>query len=300
MTDKKLLIDIKNEVVLHLKARGKLDSFVLLKRPIVAQDNCDGWEVQFARIKNTRCFAGLWLDHYLSHKDRKLQYSIWTDSDPEGFEQIAQKLNQRFGSPLNISNSNVSIATSRNVKNKFSLKRPLQKGRFSKIILEDYSPEKERLYGRYEFKLPDNSHNRKEELVRKSLVFFYTVIAALQDTSTTDDRPYPQIENRLSVERHLKRERRGRLLEQRKALDEYVCEICDFDFAAIYGDLGYQFAEAHHIIPLANNNQKRTTTIQDLVTVCSNCHRMLHKMPGAKTDIPRLKSIVKSNRKNFR
>ena len=43
------------------------------------------------------------------------------------------------------------------------------------------------------------------------------------------------------------------------------CEVCGFDFAARYGELGEGYIE------------EDTTTVDDLVLVCSNCHRMLHR-----------------------
>ena len=35
----------------------------------------------------------------------------------------------------------------------------------------------------------------------------------------------------------------------------------------------------------------------DLVTVCGNCHRMLHRMDGKPDDIAKLKAIIRKNRK---
>ena len=57
------------------------------------------------------------------------------------------------------------------------------------------------------------------------------------------------------------------------------CEICGFDFHEHYGDRGKFFAEAHHIVPLAESSEDRLTTTSDFVIVCSNCHRMLHRNP---------------------
>lgn len=54
------------------------------------------------------------------------------------------------------------------------------------------------------------------------------------------------------------------------------CEVCGFDFATRYGDLGTGFIEAHHILPLAAAGPA-TTRLADLALVCSNCHRMLHR-----------------------
>ncbi len=73
----------------------------------------------------------------------------------------------------------------------------------------------------------------------------------------------------------------------------YRCQICDFLFADHYGKLlGDAFAEAHHIRPLGKQTGQVKTTVGDLITVCSNCHRMLHRMEGKPGDIKRLQAIV--------
>lgn len=56
-----------------------------------------------------------------------------------------------------------------------------------------------------------------------------------------------------------------------------ICEVCDFDFADKYGELGLGFIEAHHTIPLATLDGKTKTKMSDFAMVCSNCHRMLHR-----------------------
>lgn len=80
---------------------------------------------------------------------------------------------------------------------------------------------------------------------------------------------------------HLVRERDPRLVKQKK--EQFVkehghlyCELCSFDFERFYGDLGVDFIEVHHVIPIAKPGV-RTTTLSDLMCVCANCHRMLHR-----------------------
>jgi 5-methylcytosine-specific restriction enzyme A len=57
-----------------------------------------------------------------------------------------------------------------------------------------------------------------------------------------------------------------------------VCEACDFDFEKIYGDRGQGFIEYHHVKPLHQTGE-RSTSINDLALLCSNCHRMIHRRP---------------------
>ncbi|WP_413790405.1 HNH endonuclease [Bacillus thuringiensis] len=55
------------------------------------------------------------------------------------------------------------------------------------------------------------------------------------------------------------------------------CEICGFDFYKTYGELGKDYIEGHHITPVSQLKEGETTKIEDIIMVCSNCHRMLHR-----------------------
>ncbi|MBK8640481.1 MAG: HNH endonuclease [Chromatiaceae bacterium] len=81
---------------------------------------------------------------------------------------------------------------------------------------------------------------------------------------------------------HTARERSRNLvlLAKRRAMNRdghLSCQVCEFDFAKVYGDLGRDFIEAHHTIPLSQLDGVRETRVEDLALVCSNCHRMLHR-----------------------
>lgn len=55
------------------------------------------------------------------------------------------------------------------------------------------------------------------------------------------------------------------------------CEICEFCFEDVYGALGRDYIEGHHTIPVADLNENDVTNISDILLVCSNCHRMIHR-----------------------
>jgi len=83
---------------------------------------------------------------------------------------------------------------------------------------------------------------------------------------------------------HLRRERNPTIVRKKKehALRTHrglQCEVCDFDFRAVYGDRGLEFCEAHHTKPLSDESREVETSLDDLALVCSNCHRMLHRRP---------------------
>lgn len=56
------------------------------------------------------------------------------------------------------------------------------------------------------------------------------------------------------------------------------CKVCDFDFAAVYGEIGEEFIEVHHIEPVSGLQPGTIVDpAKDLAPVCANCHAMLHR-----------------------
>ena len=89
------------------------------------------------------------------------------------------------------------------------------------------------------------------------------------------------VEGRVLYRLHRARERDPAVVKRKKAAvlqatGRLACEVCDFDFASTYGDLGEGFIECHHTLPLASGAERRTR-LADLALVCPNCHRMLHR-----------------------
>lgn len=84
---------------------------------------------------------------------------------------------------------------------------------------------------------------------------------------------------------HRSRERDSALVQLAKAhharrnKGKLPCEICNFDFSDVYGELGRSYIEAHHTRPLSDleGDQTQETRIDELALVCANCHRMLHR-----------------------
>lgn len=56
------------------------------------------------------------------------------------------------------------------------------------------------------------------------------------------------------------------------------CKICNFNFKEVYGDIGEGFIEVHHIVPISSiKNNYKIDPKKDLIPLCSNCHRMVHR-----------------------
>jgi predicted HNH restriction endonuclease len=86
------------------------------------------------------------------------------------------------------------------------------------------------------------------------------------------------IEGRKSLKKHLISERSTKLINAFKnSLKSFDCMICGFNFERTYGKLGANFIEAHHTKPLSLLKKGELISTKDLVALCSNCHRMLHR-----------------------
>lgn len=80
-----------------------------------------------------------------------------------------------------------------------------------------------------------------------------------------------------------------------------VCKACGFDFAKIYGEHGKNFIEVHHTKPLYTLMQRVVPDPKnDMVCVCSNCHRMIHHKRGKILTVEDLQKMIKKQKENMR
>lgn len=91
---------------------------------------------------------------------------------------------------------------------------------------------------------------------------------------------------------HRKRERDSEIVDLKKSIafksDNYQCFVCEFSFIEFYGE---KYIECHHNMPI--HEGERVTKLEDLILVCSNCHRMLHRKIYGKYLSPcELRSII--------
>lgn len=91
------------------------------------------------------------------------------------------------------------------------------------------------------------------------------------------------------------------VIYRRKAIEIHgsTCIACGFDFEKTYGTHGKGFIEVHHIKPLSTYDGKEVNVdpYKDLVPLCANCHRMVHRNKDEVLTIEELKEIIESNRK---
>ena len=70
------------------------------------------------------------------------------------------------------------------------------------------------------------------------------------------------------------------------------CENCDFSFEKKFGKHGKGFIEVHHKNPLAKLLPSTHTHLSDLMLLCSNCHRMVHRFSSNVLSPERLREIT--------
>ena len=105
------------------------------------------------------------------------------------------------------------------------------------------------------------------------------------------------LEGNEKIIEHRTRERNNKIakLAKEKYKAKYGnlnCQVCGFNFEEKYGEIGKDFIEAHHIVPLSELDFEQNTTVDDFILLCSNCHKMIHrKKPWLSVD--ELKKLLK-------
>ena len=74
------------------------------------------------------------------------------------------------------------------------------------------------------------------------------------------------------------------------------CMACGFDFLEFYGERGRDYIEVHHVVPLSTLDEAVDVNPHtDLIVVCANCHRMIHRKRNEPLTLEQLKALI--NRK---
>lgn len=147
----------------------------------------------------------------------------------------------------------------------------------------------------------------KEIILENPESFFTVEVLDITDESGTDGEPKDLedefIEGKRIEKKHISRERNSALVKAKKSYvlaenGKLSCEICRFDFAEVYGELGSEFIECHHLIPLSKLNKSVKTKLSDLSLICPNCHRMVHrhiKKDQNASTVQQLKTVLLKN-----
>jgi 5-methylcytosine-specific restriction endonuclease McrA len=249
----------------------------------------DGWAAVVGDLGKSQPRLEIWLDRFAGYPERKLYAGFWSEVTPQIAsltKLVSRKLwPARVITPAHISDEKFFVLTDR-----------LDPSDFNTPILEKYPGGA--YFGIFDVTRP-TTERVSPHFCNRAVAFFEDVVRALPSAKIEDEQRdvYPQYENRKRVASHIQRERSRLLATERKIRDNYECQVCGMRFEKVYGPkLGRGFAEAHHLVPLGHLRSRIIARVEDLRTVCANCHRMLHRMSGKRDDIERLRIIVRKSR----
>jgi predicted HNH restriction endonuclease len=129
---------------------------------------------------------------------------------------------------------------------------------------------------------------------------FDSLFGLAQEQVAFDDYAYDAEfpEGREVEIRHKARERNQAVVKAAKDIFKKMhgglyCQACGFDFCSKYGDIGIDYIEGHHVLPISDLTSATKTRVEDIALVCSNCHRMLHRRRPW-LDLSQLKMLLKT------
>ena len=260
---------------------------------IVTTSNTDGWCATLGRLGKQGPRLEIWFDRISGLPSRKF-YAGFFSTDRRKIAALIARTSRKLW-PVRTIELNDTTEDDYLVFND-----PLKPTEFIAPILEKYASGYT-FYGIYD---PSRKSSRRANpaFLARAAAFFEDVARSIPRASAASEQHevYPQNENRAHVVSHLQRERSRLLAAECKIRDGYKCRVCGFRFDKRYGKLGEEFAEAHHLVPLGKLHGQTRTRLEDLATVCANCHRMLHRMEGERDDLAKLKAIIHKLRRSSR
>ena len=91
-------------------------------------------------------------------------------------------------------------------------------------------------------------------------------------------------------------ERNPKLRKQAVQIHGTTCMACGFNFKDVYGERGTNYIEVHHVQPLSQiNEESEIDPSTDLVVLCANCHRMIHRKKNEILSLEDLKTLIDEN-----
>lgn len=124
---------------------------------------------------------------------------------------------------------------------------------------------------------------RPDRMDREAAAIWKALESGEQPLDEVEDLDVSHGEGRLLMSLHVRRERNRPLRAKkiksvRNAGTPLACEVCEFNFEIFYGERGEGYVEVHHVVPLYVSGEVETR-LDDLALLCSNCHRMIHRLP---------------------
>lgn len=293
--DKEKLKSVAQQILrpLPVKLRGLANVRTEAK---LKESYTKGWRVELGSLKHRNLRFEVWFCQYPKHGQRFFWYGLYA-AQAENLRAFVDVLPESLRPVKQLSGLDMRPATGSS--RDYVLKRPLERELFNFPIYEEYQESGQRgsFYGKFDSSLSEDN-DAIAAIVVRALSFFEEVFASFSGTKAAADsgapdesEAYRAIERRV-VEQHLARERSRELAERCKRRDNYRCQVCEMTFREVYGDIGKTFAEAHHVIPLSKLSDTVESSLDHLITVCPNCHQMLHRLDGEAGDVPKLRRML--------
>ncbi|WP_330182423.1 HNH endonuclease [Nocardia sp. NBC_01503] len=172
---------------------------------------------------------------------------------------------EKFRSLNSVSRKTTDIAT----RHPDYTGKPTRGGSLDGVVLDDFRSD------------PAQMHAVADQIRRSAASVVLTIDIAFGGAAVDMDEGV--LEGGLLEALYYRRERSPRA--RKKKIAQFLrhnprvyCEVCGFDFEAVYGERGKDYIECHHIVPLHVSGETETK-LADLILLCSNCHRMVHRGP---------------------
>ena len=248
--------------------------------------NTDGWSAVIGDLGRGHPRLEVWFDRFAGYPERKL-FACFRSEARHTLIAVTKRVDRELWPARVVTSGDFDE------DNFLVLKQRVGRSEFNAPFLEKYR-EGRTFYGIYD-PTRESAQKVSPYFCLRAVDFFEDVARSLPRSKPEDEQRdiYPQCENRKKVVSHLHRERSKLLATECKIRDNYECQVCAHRFEEAYGPIGHEFAEAHHIVPLSQLRESVKTRLEDLATVCANCHRMLHRMAGKRADIRKLKALTR-------
>ena len=115
----------------------------------------------------------------------------------------------------------------------------------------------------------------------------------LRSIAIEESETYPEWGNK---PRYINRyERNSKLKTAAIRHHGFTCKICGFNFGEKYGERGDGYIEVHHRIPVSDQNKSPDVNpVTDMIVVCANCHRMIHRKKNEILKPEELKKLIEN------
>jgi 5-methylcytosine-specific restriction endonuclease McrA len=279
---------------LHRELSGRLGRLIRLRTKLpLKESHTNGWRVELGSLGLGEPRLEIWYCEWAREGQRRLWYGFYAAQADKLRRRIAV-LPESLRSVRQLNEKDMRLATGS--RSDYVLKKPLGSSEYDRPIYEEFheSESDYSYYGQYGSVLPEDPENIRI-LVGQATGFFESVMKSRQPDAppreSDREQDYVRVVNRHAVRQHLAREQDRLSVEHCLRRDQFRCQVCEMSFREVYGEIGSGFAEAHHVLPLAQLAESVVSSSHDLVTVCANCHRMLHRLGGEEGDIARLRRM---------